>query len=926
VSPARIWERDGTLAAIGQLLSDAEASHGRSLLIVGEAGLGKTTMVEQAQELALGHFQVGIGRGDASESTLPFGILDQALRAVGFRRRFNATGSAMRSGLDARAAQFHTALKFLEEAPPPTLILLDDLHWADDDSLSLLSFLCRRIGGLPIAVIGTLRPWPPPALELAHRLAKDDDATIEQLHPLTELGATELLSDRTGRRITLSSARRATGLAAGNPLLLEQVALNIRKGQDIPDLTGGTVAIEARLLRSRFTGITADELRYAQAASILGSRFRPATATAVAELSPVASDQALEALCGDGLFKAEAPGLARFAHPMLRQVVYDEIPAPVRTRWHTRAFRVLVSAGGDPAEAAEHASRADLAGDPEAVAVLARAGRMAMQAGATSRARQRLQAATNTAGAHADAGLLMDLGEVLLLSGDGHAAGAIYRRVLAMPELPDGVQSVAQRMLGRALFIRGAVKDAREAFQAAVATALPTDGTNAAEALLDQAFISWPTGGPALAMPLLEQARRLAAGAPESLRVRADTAWGFTAYIRGDPGGIAAVDGAVGHAFANPEADILDFAWSWGTLGTYGNMAKWTERFDDATHAYDVGIKAAERMGLPVAIAAVAVMHAETCIRTGQLPLALQLADRAALLSDLAPERAFWAAITHAYTLADMGHMEECKARRQKASLLADPDETWAGRLWLWHLEAVLAMHERHTEDACALFDRVQSLANRLEVIEPCVVPWAGDAITAYVYGGRLDDARAIIASLERVSGRLPCRFPRVVVASARAALAQLTGDLGEAQRLLEDAVVLAEASQMPVLQARMRARLGSFLRRTGHDRDARPYLAKAVALAEKSGADSLAAKAADELKLAGGRQRARPIDPRELTPAELRVRRLAEQGLSDPQIANHLFLSVNTIETHMQHIYRKLDIKSRRELLMLVHHPPVTP
>src|SRR5205823_1433321 len=261
-----------------------------------------------------------------------------------------------------------------------------------------------------------------------------------------------------------------------------------------------------------------------------------------------------------GLFKADAPGWAQFAHPLLRQVVYDEIPPPVRAGWHAAAFRLLVAGGADPAEAAEHAARAGVIGDPEAVAVLAQAGRLAMR----------------------------------------------------------------------------------------------SDKSEAVRALLDEAFISWPTGGPALATPLLERARELAVDGSPRLRLRTDTAWAFSTFLSGDPTGIAVIESAVRDALANPEADTTDFAWSWGALGTYGNMAKWTERFTEAARAYEIGMQAAERMRLPVAIAAVAVMHGDTCIRIGKLQEALQIADRATLLSDLAPERAFWAAIIHAYTLAEM--------------------------------------------------------------------------------------------------------------------------------------------------------------------------------------------------------------------------------------------------------------------------------
>ena len=919
---AQIWERDGTLEAIDRLLSETREGRGRSLFIVGEAGLGKTTMVDRAQAGGRGQFQISIGRGDAAESSLPFGIIDQALRGLGFRS-LDDTKSVRRSALQARAARLYAALQFLEGLPSPTLLLLDDLHWADEDSLALLSYLCRRIGSLPIALIGTLRPWPDTALDTVGPLANDGDAIMERLLPLSEAGATEMLTERAGGRISPSSARRAARLAGGNPLLLEQVVKSVRHGRGLAESDGHVATIKTGLLRARFTGVSAEEKRYAQAAAVLGSRFRPTIATAMAELLAGEGDLALEGLYRGGLFRSDAAGWAQFAHPLLRQIVYDEIPPPLRARWHARAFRLLVSAGADPAEAAEHAARAGLIGDADAVAVLAQAGRAAMREGAIARAKQRLSAAVEVAGSRAAADLLMDLGEVLLDSGDGRAAIVTFRRVLAIPDLTEQRRSAAHRMLGRALFIRGAVLEAGEAFRTAVAGALPSDTSEAVRALLDEAFISWPSGGPALATPLLEQARELAVGSSPRLRVRADTAWAFSTFVGGNPTGIAVIDGAVAEALANPDADTTDFAWSWGTLGTYGNMAKWTERFGEATRAYEIGIQAAERIGLPVAIAMVAVMHGDTCLRIGKLREALLLADRATLLSDLAPERAFWAAMIHAYTLNEMGQMEECAEWCRRASALADPNENWAGRVWLLHMEAVLAMHARRTADACALFDRLQAIAKQLQILEPCVVPWSGDAITAYLYGGRIEDAQAVLGSLDSLAERLPCRFPRIVALGARAALTQAEG---EQQRLLDEAIALATDSGMPVLEARLRHRLGALLRRSGHDRAARPLLKRAIELADSCGAEGLAKKAREELKLAHGRQHRQVADPDALTLAELRVRSLAEQGVKAQRIAVQLFLSLNTIETHLQRIYRKLGINSQRELIALARRAEPSP
>src|SRR5579864_5796946 len=897
---------------MGRLLADARRGQGKTVFIVGEAGLGKTTMVERAVEAAGSEFLVGVGRGDATESTLPFGIVDQALRQIGFPP--STEPPRRQSTVQIRAARQYGVLQFLELVSRPTLLLFDDLQWADEDSLAILSFVCRRISSLPVAVIGTMRPWPRGALGMAVALTKAGDAALERLRPLTADAAAGMLKALSEGTVSPSSARRASALAGGNPLLIEQMVSNLRRGRTLPESAGSAAGTESRLLAAWFAGGSASQLRYAQAASVLGIRFRPAIAASLADLSEEEADGALEALLTLGLFRSDARGWARFAHPLMQQVVYDEIPPALLARWHANAFRRLRAAGADMAECAEHAAQAGMLGDRDAVEVLAQAGRTAMKVGAISRARKRLQSAVETAGLAASADLLRDLGQVQLESGEGRVAVGTFRRLLELPDLSPPQRNAAQRMLGRALFVSGSVAEARQAFQNLTKGTTAHDPSDVVRALLDQAFIEWPTTGPAVAMPLLEQARALAGDVSATLRARVDTAWAFSTFVGGDPSGIPVIEAGVHDALANPQADTTDFAWSWGTLGTFGNLAKWTERFEDATRAYEVGMQAAERMGLPVAIAAVAVMHADTCLRTGDLRLAYQLADRATLDADLAPERAFWAAIIHCYLANEQGQMEECAQWLKRSAELADPDPYWAGRVWLLHMEAVLAMHARQTEEACTLFDQLQALASRLQILEPCIIPWAGDAITAYAYGGRFPDALAVLSSLEQMAGRLPCRFPRVVVLGARAAFAQ--SDTSAAARLLEEAIELARASGMPLLEARMRHRLGALLHKAGQEKLARVFLREAQLAAEIRGAQGLAAKAAAELHRAGGRQHHLRIDPDALTPAEDRVCALAERGLKARHIAAQLFVSPNTVETHLQRIYRKRQVTSQTELM----------
>ena len=119
----------------------------------------------------------------------------------------------------------------------------------------------------------------------------------------------------------------------------------------------------------------------------------------------------------------------------------------------------------------------------------------------------------------------------------------------------------------------------------------------------------------------------------------------------------------------------------------------------------------------------------------------------------------------------------------------------------------------------------------------------------------------------------------------------------------------------MPLEWLQTQLEYGRFLRRAGQLSRARGLLARAAELAESTGALWLVGQALQELRVAGGRRREK-TDPDRLTPQEERVAKLAATGASNAEIAGALFLSVNTVETHLQHIYTKLGIRSRRQLL----------
>jgi DNA-binding CsgD family transcriptional regulator len=162
----------------------------------------------------------------------------------------------------------------------------------------------------------------------------------------------------------------------------------------------------------------------------------------------------------------------------------------------------------------------------------------------------------------------------------------------------------------------------------------------------------------------------------------------------------------------------------------------------------------------------------------------------------------------------------------------------------------------------------------------------------------------------------MPGRWPKVVVAAARAARADRQGDTETARRRYAEALALQEQMPIPLAKAQVLTDYGAFLCRHGDARPARPVLAEALRLAEQCGAGWHAGRARVEWRRAGGRAGTTP--PGQLTPQEAAVARLAKAGKTNREIAAQLYLTVNTVETHLRHIYQKLGIHRRAQLLTM--------
>jgi DNA-binding CsgD family transcriptional regulator len=934
VEVSGLLERDEVIASVERLVEDVSAGRSGTLFLSGEAGLGKTSVVDLACELASDRgLAIGRARGHPLETTLPFGLLAQALDGVGGHGLLGEDEPSATAGV--RAARFFGVLRWLQErSGRGVLLALDDMHWSDADSLALISFIGRRAGSLALGLIGCMRPWPPEAARTAAGLAEEARGAIRQLAPLSVAASGELLAQQIGRAVPPEVTRRAAELCAGNPLLLAQLAVAIEHGEDLPAASGqARAAFGQGVLLARFAGVPPAGLRYAQAASVLGTSFLPDVAAELAGLTGGEVEVALESVGRTGLIVQRPGAEAEFVHPLFRQALYDDLAGPIRSRMHSRAFNLLHDRGRD-GRAAEHAVLAGLIGDPAAVAVLGNAGHAARRAGALAAAVTRFDEAVALAGERISRDLLLARAEALLAAGQADRAIGAYRALLGEAGRTDADRVEPLWMLGRALVMAGEHDEAAAVFGSAADLAAVSDPVTAAEILHNATFCRMRASGPALALPVAARAVELAGPLGGALAVRAAADWGQIAVTTGDPDGMAAAEPAAPWRSLPPVADAkrgsaergpverglaergLAERGGWGSINSFGYCARLVERFAEADRAFGMARQGADQAGSAEAIATLAVAHGYTLARMGRLDEALAAINVALPLAELVPQVEAYAAVGSAYLSLYLGRLDESARWCERVEEVATRRGERLAMLFLWDVRGHRRLREGAAADACDLYDRLEAEIFAMGIGEPCLPPWAGHAIAARIAGGRAADAERLLGWLELAASRLPCKFPRIAASTARAQLAELAGDDAQAEHQYRTSLALHEDAQLPVDRAETLLDFGAFLRRSGRRAEARAVLAESAEVATAAGALWLAGLAAAELRSAGGRRRTR--DPTKLSGREQRVAELTAAGLTNAEIARQLYVTASTVETHLEHIYAKLGIHSRYELIAM--------
>ena len=886
-----ILERDAELAALAAAVAAAEAGHGTLALVEGPAGIGKTTLLRAAcrgpAPRAPRGPRVLTARGLALEQGFPYGIVRQLLDPVRGEDGLMDGAAALAARVfdwaeagpvedDVRYAAMHGLYWLVANlaARQPLVVAVDDAHWADAPSLRWLAHLAARVEHLPVALLLAVRDGPDEPELLGELRAA---ATRIRLRPLGPDATAALVRRRLGARISARPDDRADAQlgrdwhasTGGNPFLLEALAVALRDG----DQKAEPIA-QAVLRRIGPEGPEAGRLT--RALAVLGGPAPLRQAAALAGLDlPAAARRADRLRAADVL----APGsVLEFAHPIVRTAVYESIPPGERALAHAEAARLLERDGTDAERLALHLLRSEPGGDPRVAALLRAAAAAATGRGDPGAAAACLRRALDEPPPAADRpGLLLELGIAL----------ARERSPAAVPALREAVERAgpdAALLAARVLGIWAYHAEAAAICRNALAGAVPAELADSLQAeLFQNAVISAETVAEAVTLPRQSQHRtgRSAAWQVNDALLAATSADGGAITL-------PALDGispdSMGAVYA-----LLVLIWA-GELEVAGRIC-------------DTMLADARRRGSMSMVAHASCLHSMIMRRLGRLE---EAADAARLALDFKlatspPLAVAWAAALGVDALTRLGRLDEADAMAAVAAG-REPPEGWIHTLTFRQARGALRVAQHRPDEALADLLAAGQGWQALGVTNPAVASWRTAAVAAYRALGQHDEAAALAGEQ---------------LALARKAGSPVT--LGIALRVhgdLAEAIGVLEASPARYELALALAEHGASLRRSGQRTQARPPLLRALDLAERTGAAGLAAEVKRELLAAGARpRRAALTGPDALTAGERRVAALAADGASNRQIAEHLFITQATVETHLRHAFRKLNITSRAEL-----------
>ena len=899
--------REAERQAIRRLLAGARVGDGGVLVVVGEPGIGKTSLLDDVRADVEG-MRVLTARGVSAEREVAFsglhqvcapllGLLEQlpppqaealgvalALASGPTPERF-AVGVAV-LGLLARAAEDRALVLFV-----------DDAHLLDPSSAQAIAFAGHRLDTDRVAVVAALR-------------AEEDSPLLGlpalRLGPLGVAETRALVApaaDAWWGEEQVAGFHRATG---GNPLAILELADQADRLAAAPPtapvpLTGELLAAYSRRV---------------------GTLSAPARAVLLLAATDDHDLRVLERACASAdlrlptLAEAEALGLVRltghaveFRHPLVRAAVYGAADPSSRREAHRR----LAAATDDPDRRAWHLAEAALGPDDEAADLLEQAAERSARRGANAVAAAQFERAAALAVRPERTGArLLRAGDQAWLAGASDRAVADLEAALEQARTP--VERAAARgRLGTIAARRGSLEEARDMLLAAADEAGPHDPEAAVLLLTDAVEACFYLCDTATALQASARIADLVGTGTSAAAGRLGSLAAGVALVLGDRGDRGAE--LIRSATARPldraeETDQWRFRWS--LVGPLFLREAGSTRQAMASAVHLVRTRAAVGM-LPFLLTLVARDDAGAS-RWGDAEAgyteAIRLARETGHVNDLA-----LALAGLSWLEARQGRAEESRRHGEEAGRLAAANSAQLARLWALFAAGDLEAAVGDPAEAARAYEVLVAALDDLGVTDPDLRP--GPELVECLC--RMDDAAAAAEQASAFWAGAAAKGQPWALARAHRARA-LTAPADRAEEEFELALALHEQTPDPFESARTLLAHGAWLRRARRRVDARPVLRAALETFERLGAVPWADRAAAELEATGetvARRGGGALDG--LTPQERQIAGLLAAGRTTREAALTLFLSPKTVEYHLRHVYQKLGIHSREELTAAV-------
>ncbi|WP_433711602.1 ATP-binding protein [Nocardia sp. CA-084685] len=906
--------RDGEIEMLTALTHRVVAGHGAMVLVQGEPGIGKTSLLDAARvRCAAAGLHIRIGAARELQQAVPFAALaswlDHNTDTSGIdpiRRLLDGDDRAVDVLAMSESAIAEAILEHIEtcSASGPLALIMDDVHWADPWSVSVLQRLSARIGDLPLLLVLGARPQPQDSPLTA--LSAERRAALIRLDGLTDAAAAEVVSHIVGADPGPALLREVAG-ARGNPRYITELVLSLLREQAITVVAATAEAVAGRRPSIGLAQAISRRLDFLprRAWNVLATAAALGPVVDVAELAAVLNHPLLDVW--GVVSDAMVTGLLElvdsevvFRHDLIRQVLSDQLPATVRARLLRRTAEVLQATNAPIERIAHYLAVADYELDDTSVEwLVAVADKLAVRAPELA-VRLLLRART------ADNPRLIRLYvEALLRSGRAAEAAAEVR--VALAKYGDDIEM--RWLLGQACQALGQVADAVDTAETALRTmtldveaAGRFQGMSAVHNVLLERFDA------------AEWAGRKAIAMGESSGNPRTIGYGLAA--------VGAVRYSRGHlADALELSTRIPTAWADGTgadqFDPYALRAHCLIELDRLTDAEDV---------LGQAIAHNRRIHG--VYLSSNLVAKARLYLLAGRWDDAEVECRASTAEPDALGYSTVAQTMAALIGIHRGTFLPDVDsipirDDLAGTTGYAHLHlwAKALAHEAHGHPDLALkllVDTHQRLADRLAAatlyyIFPDIARLAADL-------GDTDAALSVAAAADELVARAPT--------ASRTGTALLCRGLAERDpdSLLSAAAAFLRSGR-PLYEAQAHENAAVLLAAEGRDRDARHSLDTAIGIYSRLGASWDSARTVARVRPYGLRRgvRGRRNRPKSgwaaLTDTERKVAALVADGCSNSGIAAQMFLSRRTVQSHVSNILAKLDLRSRREIAVHMPH-----